>query len=267
MTKIQKVIKYLAMAFAVFLSVGIIGGALGLLGALGGFFINDAVSDEMTMYSISSNITELKIEIGAADFTIEQGENFSVESNLKYISVDDLNGVLTIQNTKKFIRNYKGAILRLYIPADMTFEGVDILTGAGKFTLDYLCAERIDFVLGAGEVTINKLIANVSAEIEGGAGKITISDGVLCNLDLEMGVGQLNLTSALRGESKLNLGVGESNITVLGKKDDYRLDIEKGIGSITVDGTNVSNMENFGNGSNFIEISGGVGSIHLQFKE
>ncbi len=267
MTKFQKIIKYLAMALAIFLSVSIVSGVVGALGFVFGFFGNDAVSDNITTYAVTSDIHELKIEIGAADFTIEQGENFSVESNLKYLSVEDKNGMLRIQETKNFAGTYKNALLRLYIPADTMFETVDISTGAGKFTVDYLCANHIDFELGAGEVTINTLIANVQAEIEGGAGKITILDGALCNLDLEMGIGQLNLTSALRGGSSLHFGIGESNITILGKKDAYRLDIEKGIGSITVDGKNVSNMEVLGNGSNPIQISGGVGSINIQFKE
>ena len=55
-----------------------------------------------------------------------------------------------------------------------------------------------------------------------------------------MGLGQLNLTSALTGDCNLDSGVGEMNVTLLGSKDDYELDIEKGIGNITVDGKNVS---------------------------
>ncbi len=264
MNTFQKVIKYLAMAFAVFLTVGIIGGGLSILG---GFFFNDAVSKEIKTYAMLSDINEIKIEIGAADFTIEQGESFFVESNLKYLNVEDNDGVLTIQETKKFSRNYNGAVLRLYIPADTVFGSVDISTGAGKFTVDYLSANNINFELGAGEVSINTLVAKESANIEGGAGKIVISDGALHNLDLVMGVGQLNLTSALSGVSKFNMGIGESNINVIGNKEDYRLDIEKGIGNITVDGTSVSNTKNFGNGSNFIEVHGGIGAIHIQFKK
>ena len=91
--------------------------------------------------------------------------------------------------------------------------------------------------------------------------------GALHNLDLDMGVGKLNLTSALTGKSDFDLGVGESNITVIGNKDDYKLDIEKGLGNITVDGTSVSNIKGQGNGNNSIEVSGGIGAINLKFKE
>ena len=77
----------------------------------------------------------------------------------------------------------------------------------------------------------------------------------------------LNLTSALTGESDFDLGIGESNITVIGNKDDYKFDIEKGIGNITVDGEGVSNIKRQGNGNNSIEVNGGIGAINLKFKE
>ena len=61
--------------------------------------------------------------------------------------------------------------------------------------------------------------------------------------------------------------MGESNITVIGQRDDYTLDIEKGIGNITVDGTSVSEMDEQGDGKNIMEISGGVGAIRVEFQD
>ena len=149
----------------------------------------------------------------------------------------------------------------------MVFDNVNIKTGAGRFTVDSLSAATIGFELGAGDVTISKLIAEKSANIEGGAGRITISNGAIKDLALKMGMGQLNLTAALTGDSELELGVGESNITLLGSKDDYELDIEKGIGNITVDGKNVTDYGSSGNGANEVDIHGGVGAINVKFKE
>ena len=157
--------------------------------------------------------------------------------------------------------------MTLYIPAYTVFEKANIITGAGRLTVDHLSASTMCFVFGAGEVKIDTLIATTAVDIEGGAGKITISGGALHNLDLEMGVGQLNLTSALTGESDFDLGVGESDITVIGSKNDYKLDIEKGIGDITFDGASVSNIKGQGNGNNSIEVSGGIGAINLKFEE
>ena len=160
---------------------------------------------------------------------------------------------------------YENAVLTIYVPVGMVFDNVNIKTGAGRFTVDSLSAATIGFELGAGDVTISKLIAEKSANIEGGAGRITISNGAIKDLALKMGMGQLNLTAALTGDSELELGVGESNITLLGSKDDYELDIEKGIGNITVDGKNVTDFGSSGNGANEVDIHGGVCAINVRF--
>ena len=274
MTTLQKVIKYLALAFAIFLTVSIVGGILSAVGLLGSLFLDDDadwgdVIGETKNYTVSSEISDLNIQINAADFYIKEGNGFSVESNLKNLEVDEKNGCLTLKDLTKIKLNgsnaYENAVLTIYVPVGTVFDNVNIKTGAGRFTVDSLSAATIGFELGAGDVTISKLIAEKSANIEGGAGRITISNGAIKDLALKMGMGQLNLTAALTGDSELELGVGESNITLLGSKDDYELDIEKGIGNITVDGKNVTDFGSSGNGANEVDIHGGVGAINVRF--
>ena len=67
MTTLQKVIKYLAIAFAIFLTVSIIGGILSAVGLFGGLFSSDAVFEEVKTYSVAADIHNLDIEINAAD--------------------------------------------------------------------------------------------------------------------------------------------------------------------------------------------------------
>ena len=276
MTTAQKVIKYLAIAFAIFLTVSIIGGILSAVGFLGGLFSDDDaawndVIGETKTYTFTSEISDLNIQINAADFYIKEGNSFSVESNLKNLEVDEKNGCLTLKDLTKIKLNgsnaYENAVLTIWVPVGTVFDNVNIKTGAGRFTVDSLSAATIGFELGAGDVTISKLIAEKSANIEGGAGRITISNGAIKDLALKMGMGQLNLTAALTGDSELELGVGESNITLLGSKDDYELDIEKGIGNITVDGKNVTDYGSSGNGANEVDIHGGVGAINVRFED
>ena len=162
MTTAQKVIKYLAMAFAIFLTVSIIGGLLSSFGFFDGFFSDDAVTEDIKTYSVSADIKSLEIKINAADFTIKQGESFTVESNLKHLTDEDKNGVLTIEETKKYSKTYTGAVLTLYVPAGTVFDRADITTGAGRFTVDQLSAGTMKFELGAGEVTIDTLIATTA---------------------------------------------------------------------------------------------------------
>lgn len=231
----------------------------------------DLVLDEIKTYDITTEIKSLDIRFNGADFKIEYGDKFSVESNLAKLEVNENNGTLVLTELTKVKFNnsnlYNDAILTIYVPEGTVFESITLHTGAGRLTVDTLSSENIDFKLGAGEVTINSLVATKSADIEGGAGKITITDGTLHNLDLEMGVGQLNLTATLTGNCSLNSGIGEMNITLLGSKDDYKLELEKGIGNISVDGDSISGNSNIGNGTNEVEIHGGIGAINVKFKD
>ena len=228
----------------------------------------DIVLSEAKTYEITSDIHSMYIRINAADIKIERGKEFSVVSNLKNLEVDEKTGTLTLKDLSKVkISNglYNDAMLTIYVPEGKIFESINLATGAGRFTVDILHAETIDFTLGAGEVTVGSLFATKYADIEGGAGRITISDGALNNFDLEMGVGELNLTSALSGYCELEMGIGASKITLIGSVEDYRLDIEKGLGAISVDGSEVSDFGSSGNGRAEVEISGGIGAIDVDF--
>ena len=141
MTTFQKVIRYLAMALAIFLTVSIIGGILGAVGLFGGLFDDDAVLGDAKTYTVSGSITKLEVEINAADFTIKQAEAFSVESNLKHLTVKEENDVLKIEENKRLGITYNDAMLILYIPANTIFETVDITTGAGRLTADALSTD------------------------------------------------------------------------------------------------------------------------------
>ena len=173
----------------------------------------DGVLDEIKTYDIASDIHSLDIQINAADFKIKSADKFSVESNLKYLSVSEKDGVLTIVDKAKSNSNYTNPILTLYVPNSTVFNDVDIETGAAKMTVDTLSANSIELKLGAGDVRFESLNASAEVDIKGGAGQITIVSGTLNDLSLEMGMGELNLTAAVLGDSDLKFGVGESNLT------------------------------------------------------
>ena len=227
----------------------------------------NVVLDNLQTYEITSDIQSLDVKINAADFKIKYGDKFSVESNLKYLSVSEKNGVLTIVDEAKSNSNYSNAILTLYIPNGIVFDNAHVTTGAAKLTANTLSANSLKLKLGAGDVRFESLNATLNADIKGGAGQITIASGTLNNLTLEMGMGELDLNVALLGNSNLEFGVGKSNLTLIGSKDDYKVNIEKGLGSISVDGKNVSDFGDSGNGQNYIHIEGGVGTIHIAFQE
>ncbi len=229
----------------------------------------DYILDEAATFKPTEEIRSLDIELGAADFKIVVGEELKVETNLKYFSISCNNDVWVMRDqTKGALRrdDVMNAIFTLYVPEGTVFDKVGIEAGATKMTVETLSANVVNIELGAGDAHFEQLNASSKIEINGGAGQLTVSDGRLNNLTLDFGAGELNLTTALRGVNDLSFGAGEANITLIGGKDDYTVDIEKGLGSITVDGSSVKDF-GCGSGENRVDISGGVGAINLKFKD
>ena len=268
MTGFQKAIKYLAMAFALFLIVSILSGIFGALGLVTNVFDGKDAVGEMKTYTVSSDIQELKLDINAAQLIITEGDAFRVQSNNKYLKVTEQGNRLEITETERSYTNTSNKIrVEICVPTGTTFQKADIYTGAGQVTVDCLAAEDLYLELGAGQVQIDTLKAYRSSKIVGGAGQVTVKNGMLHNLDLDMGVGELRFTSALTGDCDMDMGVGAAYFTLVGSLDDYRIELDKGVGAATLEGEHLPDGAVRGNGVNKINIDGGVGEIRIAFAE
>lgn len=270
MTSFQKVIKYIAIALAIFLIVSIISGIILGLSSISFLFSgkDTELMGEMKVYQIDGDFSSLSVDLSGAKLKIQTADKFSVESTHKYISVKSDNGKLTISETKRFFAALpKGITVILSVPKDYVFDNAMIDTGAGKVEIDVLSCNALELSLGAGKAEIKNLTANSRADIDGGAGELNIDGGKLCNLKLDMGVGKLTLKSRIEGKSDLDYGVGETNLILLGSKTDYKIELDKGIGEARLDGESMRDDSVYGSGENFIEIDGGVGSLSIEFTE
>ena len=144
MTTAQKVIKYIATAFAIFLIVTIISAILtGIFGLLSAFGLvhseKNIVTDEVKV--ISSEVTDistLKLELAFTNLEIKTGESFRVETNNSKISFTDNNGSIKIkeENHNWLMNHNYTSDLIIYIPENiMNFDEVKIETGAGKINI------------------------------------------------------------------------------------------------------------------------------------
>lgn len=272
MTSLQKVIKYLAIAFAIFLIVSIISTITAAVFALSGILglkqdIEQSINSEMVATNLeNTGVETLDIEIAFTNLTIKTGETLKIETDNNNINYKQQNQKLEIKekNNKWFV-NYVEKELILYLPENIKFEKVKISTGAGKIDIEALNTDNLYFELGAGETQIQNLNVSKECEIDGGAGKLSILSGTINDLDLDMGVGEVNLTSSLTGKNEINAGVGNLNIDLQGEKESYKIQADKGIGSVKIDGKEISDGETFGDGANHIEVDGGVGNIKIDF--
>ena len=273
MTTAQKVIKYLALAFAIFLIVTIISGILGSLYALTGILglkkENETIKDEMSMIDFeNSEVATLDIDVAFTNLIIKKGDFLIAETNNKDINCKQNNQNLQIKEKQHslFSENNKGDLV-VYIPENIKFEKVKINAGAGKIQIENINTKNLYLELGAGETIIEKLNVTDDCKIESGAGKVSILSGFIRNLNLDMGIGEFNVTSDITGNSKINAGIGNLELNIQGNKENYAIKADKGIGSIKVDGKEVADDVTYGDGENTIKIDGGIGAIKIDFKE
>ncbi len=273
MTSWQKTIKYLAMAFAVFLVVCIFGGIFAALGALNlieNLFEkkDDIAIGELKTYTVTDNVTDIEIDVAVAEFTVKPSDSFYVESNIENITVKVNRDCLKIDDNSGGFNTTvpsEAAVLNVYVPVEYLFGNIDINTGAGSVFIDSLTTSELELDLGAGEVEIKNVTSLDKTEISGGTGDVTVTDCKFYYSELSMGVGKFSFSGNLLGKSSVDMGIGEADITLCDGKDNYTVTVSKGIGSATVDGHSINDSEAFGTGENKIDISGGIGEVNVAF--
>ena len=270
MSSAQKIIKYLAIAFALFLTFSIISGIGYAFISIGNLFDSNkkSVTEKLEMIEIKEEdtISSLEIDVGGTNIIVKSGEVFQVQTDSKYIQVKQDHHKLSIQEKENsWFSNGETADLIVSVPTEFIFREVSIEVGAGRLEIEELATNNLDLELGAGKVTIDKLNVFDQADIDSGAGEVEIRDGELSNLDLNMGVGKFTLNTKLSGNSTIDHGVGAFHLNLIGSKNDYQIHFNKGLGSVSLDGDEVVDNQTIGTGSNRLEIDGGVGKIDIHF--
>lgn len=269
----QKIIKYLALAFAIFLIVTIFSGILTGIYTMSNILGLKKESTESITEISTLELEEiddyayLDIEIKYSNFKIKLGKKFEVQTNNNNIEVNQKNNKLKIieKQSNWFWRNSNEEELIVYIPENIEFEKVNIETGAGRVNIEEIKAEKLKLNLGAGETIINNIISD-NVDIDGGVGKFTIENGTINNLDFDLGIGETTINAKITGNNKIDTGIGSLKLNIDGNIEDYKFKVEKGIGNIKLNGKQVSNNEIIGNGENVIDIDGGIGEIIINFK-
>lgn len=269
MTVFQKVIKYLALALAMFLMTIIISLIAVIILSVSNFFenrVNEDTKDIKELVCNYDNIRNLNISLDYSNLYIKESDKFFIQTNSADINCNNKNGTLDIKENKNWFFVDKSRILVVYIPKENNFNDITINTGAGNVEIEGLLTNSLNLDLGAGETKIDDISSNKTF-ISTGAGKLTISKGTINDLKFDIGVGEVSITSKLTGNNKIEAGVGSLNLNLLGNIDDYKVKIEKGIGKATIDSKNVSDNEIVGTGDYFVNIEGGVGQIDVNFIE
>lgn len=300
MSTLQRVIKYLAMAFAIFLIVSILSGILfgfGIITRVTGKTDNSALlptnesgevitdsNNGMRKLSIQQDIESLEIDLTCCSLEIYQGKDFSAETNYSRIVQKQEGKKLKIKDENSNIINNSDYILRLFLPSS-SLQEIEINTGAGRFYADSLTAEIIQINLGAGDAhlgkveALSKLELEVGAgraefsqldslgktDVELGAGRLCVNGGKITNADIDLAMGSAEIQGEILGKSEVNVGMGRIKLLLAGGEDRYSFLTSKGLGSVTIGGKSMSDGSAYLDGANKISVECGAGSASIDF--
>lgn len=268
MNGLQQGVKWFAIALAAVIICAMVTAMAG------GLWLLSAVFDEVGAGEISEvemvtdvdgqeEIDDLDIKLKAANLEIKSGPELKVETDNDEVKTIWQGNKLTVrdENSHWFFGHVDTRII-IYVPEDMKLETVKVEAGAGQVVIERLVATKVDLDLGAGRTEIGELVASESAKVKSGAGALEIKGGELAKLDFDMGVGRASVRSRLVSDSKIDAGVGKLELTLLGMEDDYRVEVDQGIGGMTQEGISLRNPK----GKNLVKINGGVGAIVLRLE-
>lgn len=265
MNGLQKIIKFLAIGLGIFIIVCIGVVILSVIGLITNIdFLTGKTIDFNKTYE---DIKVIEIDSEYSKIIIKKGDYFEVDATSvsSKFTAKEKNQVLTIKEKRNWLLFFKekGTIV-VTIPENVELEKLKIDTGASTLEINEISVNNLDINQGAGAISIIDSNFNKTS-IDGGAGKMTISNSSLNDLELDCGVGEVIIEAKITGDSEIDCGVGELDITLIGSEDDYRINVEKGIGSIKIDKKDIDSGA-YGTGNNRIDIDGGVGSIKIKFK-
>lgn len=277
MNTAQRILKFLAIGLAAVLTVVIFSAVAGVGVFLGrilgpGYESNDTVLSDVNLGEEvnMSDVQRLNVRVKTVRVKIVSTDEskLRVESNSDRIKAGKNGDTLTVEEEDfSLFENiaWGDDELVLYLPkSGHEFDTVNIETGAGKVDIERIETKELQLKMGAGKVEIQEVIARDRAEIDGGAGLLVINGGKLNNLDFDMGVGKVEITASILGSSKIDAGVGKLDLKLEGVERDYRIRVDKGLGSVKLNGQEMENERTYGGGENLIEISGGIGAIEIE---
>lgn len=285
MNSFQRIIKYCAIAFAVFLTIMIITGVGSAVFAIIHFLpgtssYSSKWSEEAADYSESfQNVNSLEVNHKFGELVIKTGDELKVigENVPKRFKAEvDSSGKLTVDYNSDVFHfpwfgikgnNKSDCRVTIYVPADYILKRTTLNTGAGNLTIEGLKTDKLKISAGAGNIDGDDITAE-EADIDGGVGNIDFNHVNFSDSVLESGVGNISISGILSGRTKLDGGVGEVKLDLIGNKDDYNFNIDSGLGTVRVNGEKIShNDQSNTEAENEIIVDSGIGNVRIDIQE
>lgn len=227
-------------------------------------------------------ITSLVFEAGACNVEVMTGEAdyFILDyEGLKYgeLTHKSEDGELLISYkqdnnwpAKMFVDNdINDQKITLTVPKDALLESALFEFGAAEISMEEIEAKKLYVTVGAGELTADRLTATELARFNVGAGTFSAEDVTLTDAELECGVGEMKVSGIFDGDTKADCGVGAMELAVYGDQEQYRGELNCGLGEIDFGTISIEGSGNKSYGTSSAErrmdIKCGIGEVDVHF--
>lgn len=188
---------------------------------------------EMTfsgIYNLEIDVGGLKVEICTTEGDHIRVDAEDINSECEYGIYDEGDTLIVHSELKKHHAPEQGEVI-LYIPKDWKFNHAEISIGAGALEIEELNAGELDMEVGAGSISAERI--------------------------------------SVDRDTSLTCGMGAIELRMDGAKEDYNYDMEVGMGSVVIGGSEFDGMalektiQN--SASKNMEIECGMGSVEIYF--
>ncbi|SCZ76498.1 DUF4097 family beta strand repeat-containing protein [Pseudobutyrivibrio xylanivorans] len=213
--------KYLVIIWLVTLII-VVAAMWGHIMNFGGFsWFSDGWhngNSETRNYDFSNEkVTDIVIDMSAADINIKYGSQLSVDSSFpeKYEPTVELKGgKLTIvqKDSAKHKRNLDGYKLDIVVPNNTKLDSLKIDIAAGDIDIKDIQADDFDIDANAGDIDINDITAE-KIDIDANAGDIDVKNVTAEKIGIDANAGDLNLMDSTAKSAEVSANAGDIDIT------------------------------------------------------
>lgn len=301
MNLFERIVKYMAVAFAVMLSFGIITGILtGVLAAVGMLsedvpFIRTGTTERVDFVKEFSGVKSLKIDVSSERVEIREGDAFRVTATHvpKHCLVEMQHQTLVVESESEawitvlfWDKEHQAeSHILIEVPTGFMADTVQLDHGAGAFSVEKLDTKKLMIETGSGSF-IAKHVSAKETELDTHSGNVTIEDSALGELqldtgsglvrlsritaqdiELESGSGSLSIEGTLTGNCSLETGSGRVDVLLYGDRSDYRIVSEIGSGGFWVEGNRVKEDHIDISAKHTLEFDTGSGRVSVEFQK
>lgn len=287
----KRLFKYIIPATT--LTIGILIAIIGFSLGAKNDYIEQLNLTNLESIILAEGVASLDINVDYADLEITASNDitdFEVSAeNISrgYLSYSTTNNILNFKYTTnkwyeiisvpKLMEN--NGKIKIVVPAEISLQDIQIKSGMGKTTINYLTAENIYIDCGLGKSSINSInaeyveinnglgeacvesILSEKLTIAGGAGKINAFNINTEKAEMNIGTGNMNITGIINGDSSIKCGMGNIKAELFGKEKDYSIYVSKGKAKI-----NGKNITEITEGKYNMDIIVGMGDVDINFK-